>query len=240
MTTASPDLIKQGEELIKTYGCAGCHEIGGLENEGRIGAELTYEGSKPMEAIDFGHPSRTREDGKWYDHKGYFEHELENPQVFNFGKEMTEPIAGPEDAELPPLHAGEAARRREVDDITGVLTTFLLGSVESLVPKAYRDLSAGDRAAIREGWWLVQKYNCNGCHPVHARKRPVEVADPLATEVVLAEGETWRRGRRRPAKFTSRVPAMRPPTLVGQGARVDPQWLCGVPQEPRALEDEGS
>ena len=38
---------------MQRYGCAGCHEIAGMEDEGRIGTELTKEGSKPIEQIDF-------------------------------------------------------------------------------------------------------------------------------------------------------------------------------------------
>ena len=45
------------------YGCAGCHEIAGLEEEQRIGTELTKEGSKPIERLDFallGHQAEAR------------------------------------------------------------------------------------------------------------------------------------------------------------------------------------
>ena len=39
--------------LIKQYGCAGCHEIKGFEEEQRIGKELTVEGATPIERLDF-------------------------------------------------------------------------------------------------------------------------------------------------------------------------------------------
>ncbi len=48
-----PKLKAQGKVLIQHYGCAGCHEISGMEDEGRIGTELTNEGSKPIERLDF-------------------------------------------------------------------------------------------------------------------------------------------------------------------------------------------
>jgi hypothetical protein len=35
------NLKEQGRLLIKQYGCAGCHEIRGFEEEQRIGKELT-------------------------------------------------------------------------------------------------------------------------------------------------------------------------------------------------------
>ncbi len=58
-----PKLKDHGKELIQHYGCAGCHEISGLEDEGRIGTELTNEGSKPIERLDFALLHRRRQTG---------------------------------------------------------------------------------------------------------------------------------------------------------------------------------
>src|SRR5258708_29318931 len=48
-----PNLKDEGKKWVRHFGCAGCHEISGLEEEGRIGTELTIEGSKPIERLDF-------------------------------------------------------------------------------------------------------------------------------------------------------------------------------------------
>ncbi|HEX4899412.1 MAG TPA: hypothetical protein VFV61_02710, partial [Pyrinomonadaceae bacterium] len=48
-----PNLKPKGQALIKQYGCAGCHEIKGFEEEQRIGKELTVEGATPIERLDF-------------------------------------------------------------------------------------------------------------------------------------------------------------------------------------------
>src|SRR6202047_78881 len=48
-----PALKEEGRKWVRHYGCAGCHEISGFEDEGRIGTELTFEGSKPIERLDF-------------------------------------------------------------------------------------------------------------------------------------------------------------------------------------------
>src|SRR6266436_6336530 len=48
-----PKLRDEGKKWVRHFGCAGCHEISGLEDEGRIGTELTTEGSKPIERLDF-------------------------------------------------------------------------------------------------------------------------------------------------------------------------------------------
>ena len=80
-----------------------------MEDEGRIGTELTFEGSKPIERLDFAlftetsqrggkeaEPIKDKEDlarlpdgpadKPWYDHKGFFEHKLAEPNVYDQGK----------------------------------------------------------------------------------------------------------------------------------------------------------
>ena len=42
-----------GEKTIGRYGCFGCHEIKGFEKANPIGVELTEEGSKLVERLDF-------------------------------------------------------------------------------------------------------------------------------------------------------------------------------------------
>ena len=47
--------FERGKTYVKHFGCAGCHDIAGLENEQRIGVDLTKHGSRPKERLDFGH-----------------------------------------------------------------------------------------------------------------------------------------------------------------------------------------
>src|ERR1700730_3231368 len=98
-----PKLVAQGKKLVQFYGCAGCHEIATLEDEGRIGTELTNEGSKPIERLDFAlytedakrgilpndKPSKR---GAWYDPKGFFENKLTDPAVYDNGKYKPDPL----------------------------------------------------------------------------------------------------------------------------------------------------
>ena len=97
-----PKLKAKGKALVQFYGCAGCHEISGLEDEGRIGTELTNEGSKPIERLDFALLTEDAKrgilpDGKksprgpWYDLKGFFENKLTNPAVYDTGKYKPNP-----------------------------------------------------------------------------------------------------------------------------------------------------
>ncbi|MGC1998423.1 MAG: c-type cytochrome, partial [Candidatus Acidiferrales bacterium] len=102
-----PKLAAEGKDLVRHFGCAGCHEISGLEDEGRIGTELTNEGSKPIERLDFAlwtedakrgvlpDGKRNIRQGKqiaWFDSKGFFEEKMKNPAVYDQGKYHANPM----------------------------------------------------------------------------------------------------------------------------------------------------
>src|SRR5471030_1959630 len=119
------NLKNQGLSLVRNYGCAGCHEIAGLEEEQRIGTELTKEGSKPTERLDFALLGHKAEDEGWYTHKGFFEHKLENPAVYDTGKEK----AKQDRLKMPNFNFSKP----EIDAVT----TLLEGSVDASVPSRY-------------------------------------------------------------------------------------------------------
>ena len=50
ITGKEEEAKKRGATLVKWYGCTGCHEVAGHENDGRIGAELIAFGSKPTQS----------------------------------------------------------------------------------------------------------------------------------------------------------------------------------------------
>ena len=208
-----PSLKAEGKKWVQHFGCAGCHEISGLEDEGRIGTELTYEGSKPIERLDFAlftevaqrggkEPITNPEDlarlpegpakGPWYDHKGFFEHKLAEPDVYDKGKIKTATEAA--------AHAQSASRSKSR---FSALTTFLLGSEESSLPASYQYKPGDARHDIQEGWWIVRKYNCMGCHQF----------TPGQTTVLMG------------LKRYQDTPEQLPPKLLTEGARVDPEWL---------------
>jgi hypothetical protein len=147
-------LKARGLALIKSYGCASCHEISGLEEEGRIGTELTKEGSKPMERLDFGRLEHDlKREGK-YNNKTFFEKKLEQPDIYDTGKEKA-----PQDRlKMPKPNLTK-------DDITA-LTTFLMGSVDTTMPASFLYSPTDNRKDVQEGMWVIKKYNCVGCHKI--------------------------------------------------------------------------
>jgi hypothetical protein len=205
-------LKAEGAKWIRHFGCAGCHEISGMEEEGRIGTELTQEGSKPIERLDFAlftepaqrgnfEPIKDQEDlarlpegpakDPWYDHKGFFEHKLAEPNVFDQGKIKSET----EKLRMPNVHLTK--------DQIQALTTFLLGSQETSLPDSYQYKPEDARGDIQRGWWVVTKYNCMGCHQFV----------PGQTTSLMQQ------------QFYKDNPEQLPPKLLTEGARVDPEWL---------------
>jgi cytochrome c2 len=149
-----PALAAEGLTLVRHYGCSGCHEIAGMENEGRIGTELTLEGSKPIERLDFALLGHDAKHEGWYDHKGFFERKLENPAIFDQGK--VKPHL--EQLRMPNFDL----QPEEVQ----ALTTFLLGAVDTSFPSQYRYEPEDARRDVQEGWWIARRYNCMGCHQI--------------------------------------------------------------------------
>ena len=113
----------------------------GLEEEQRIGTELTKEGSKPIERLDFALLGHKAEAEDWYTHKGFFEHKLENPAVYDTGKEK----AKQDRLKMPNFNLSKP----EIDAVT----TFLEGSVDASVPSRY--FYSPTDAAPGHHRWLV-------------------------------------------------------------------------------------
>ena len=216
-----PNLKAEGKKWVRHFGCAGCHEISGLEDEGRIGTELTIEGSKPIERLDFALLTEIAQRGgsepitdpddqarlpegpakhPWYDQKGFFEHKLAEPNIWDKGKDKPET----EKLRMPNLHLTKEQLR--------ALTTFLLGSQENPLPASYQYRPLDYRRDIQEGWWVVKKYNCMGCHQLIPGQRTSLMS---MTRYQGPDGQE-----------------QLPPKLLTEGARVDPDWLLRFLRNP--------
>ncbi len=218
-----PKLAAEGKKVIQNFGCAGCHEIAGLEDEGRIGTELTEEGSKPIERLDFALLTEDAQDGvepfkdkalvdklpegpangqSWYNHRGFFEHKLAMPNVYDEGMIK----ADSDKLRMPDPHLTK-------EQILA-LTTFLMGSQDTSLPDSYIYKPEDARKDIQDGWWIVRKYNCVGCHQFTP-------GQGTAIETV---------------KRFQDAKELLPPKLLTEGARVDPEWLLRFLANP-ALSD---
>ena len=217
------NLKEKGRLLIKQYGCAGCHEIRGFEDEQRIGKELTVEGATPIERLDFALQTKGAEEGHepieslrkqkeerkeqekpWYNHKGFFEHKITQPSIYDVGKEKD-----PKDRlRMPQPYMPPEWRV--------ALTTFLLGSVgtegANVPGSLFYNPQDQRRQDIQNGWWVIKKYNCMGCHQLQVGQRSVVMDLPFYQ---TPEGKD-----------------LLPPRLTSEGARVDPAWLLKFLHDP--------
>ncbi len=202
-------LKPKGKTLVLRSGCAGCHEIAGLEDEGRIGTELTREGTKPLEQFDFGLLVGEAREKDWYSHKGFFEHKLSKPEMFDEGRDWQD------------RDPNDRLRMPNFDlkpEETSALTTFLMGSVTSQYPQRYFYLPEDQRRDVQEGWWVVKKYNCMGCHQLLMDQPSVLMGLP----------------RYQTPEWKDQLP----PRLVGEGARVAPEWLARFISNPPMSEKD--
>ena len=139
---------------------------------------MTAEGATPLERLDFAMLTQDAEYGRdplklhpndkekeWYNHRGFFEHKLSDPSIYDRGKsqylEPKDRLRMPKPFLPPEWRTG--------------LTTLLLGSLgaEGANVPAALFYSPPDqrRQDIQNGWWVIKKYNCMGCHVLQPGQR---------------------------------------------------------------------
>jgi cytochrome c2 len=197
-----------GEKTIGRYGCFGCHTIPGFEKTSPIGVELTEEGSKLVERLDFGF-----EEGKIpHTLPGWVHRKLMEPRVFDKDKEKR-----PEELlRMPKFHFKD-------EDADAIVTAVMSLSKEQVPLAAQRQLKAEDRV-VERGRRLVRTYNCQACHQIGESGGSFRaiIEDQLET----SGGDTLQ------------AQALAPPMLyneksqIGEGARVQTAWLHGFLGNP--------
>ena len=136
-----------GSKSINYYGCYTCHNIDGFEKSKPIGTELTTEGSKPLDKLDFGHLHSIG-----HNNYSWFEQKLANPRIFDRGR-----VVSSEDKLRMPNYYFTP------DEIEAI-TTAILGFNSNKYSDAMLIENLVDDKNIFKGYSLIQKYNCQGCH----------------------------------------------------------------------------
>ena len=151
-------LAKEGEEIIKRYGCFGCHHINGFEDRGRIGADLSEWGNKDTHTLDFGHLEIPHTREAWLSHK------LKAPRSYDMGRILPER----DKLRMPNFELAD----QEVHVLVMAITSLLkepIPDVRRTMPDSEKyKLSERERDII-EGRKIIKKYNCVGCHQVERR-----------------------------------------------------------------------
>ena len=136
-------LIDHGEKVIRRRGCFACHDINGMEKEGRIAPELSAFGRKMTSELEYGdaHIPHTWE--AWVRAK------LKKPDSFRTERVLDK---------MPNFGLKE-------DEIEA-LVVLLKGFNGTKVPEQYRKNLSKKEIIVETGRRLITKYNCKGCHHV--------------------------------------------------------------------------
>jgi mono/diheme cytochrome c family protein len=162
--------VAAGEKLVRKLGCAGCHDIPGMESESRIGAELSAFGSKTPEELFFGdRVDLTQDWDTWTFHK------VKEPRVYE--TKWIEQL-------MPDFELAD-------EDILA-LRVFLKGRTEAKVPVQYRSKRPREKEIV-DGQRLAARYNCTGCHLLEERggdiRRLYEAQPTMAPPNLRGEGQ---------------------------------------------------
>ncbi len=167
---ADAENVAAGEKLVRKYGCAGCHDIPGMESESRIGVELSSFGSKTKEELFFG--DRTDVPETWDD---WTYNKLLTPRTY--ATKWIEQV-------MPQFDLAD-------DDIKA-LRGFLASRTDAKVPAKYVYKAPGQDRIVA-GRRLVARYNCTGCHVIEGTGGDIRrlYADnlTLAPPILNGEGE---------------------------------------------------
>ncbi len=174
-------LVWLGDKMIRMRGCANCHDIKGMEDAGKVGAELSGSnavGSKPLFMFAFGNLKEEAlphgaEMKKELEQKGWLlretrwdwlEQKLKHPRSFDYGQPE---LAYRSKLKMPKFELTE-------EEVTSI-TTFLMGLTKEEIPHEYRDEPEGKEREIEKGKRIIQENNCTGCHRIGVQLRDVLV-----------------------------------------------------------------
>ncbi|MDA0986372.1 MAG: c-type cytochrome [Bacteroidetes bacterium] len=153
------DKIKFGEKLVKEYGCAGCHNIKGLENEAKVSVNLSNFGRKRVEQMDFGNTPELDKYGKvefeLREGKPYVQHTWEGwvyGKLYNSQLYKTERIP----QKMPVFNLGD----KEIRMLRMLLMSYRndkpMEKYQQTYDQRIKDINIGQK--------LVSNYACISCH----------------------------------------------------------------------------
>ena len=170
------------KKSINYYGCYTCHAVDGFEKGKPIGTELTTEASKTIDKLDFGHIHNIE-----HTNFAWFEQKLANPRIFDRHKI----IADEDKLRMPNFYF----KPEEIEAIV----TAVLGFTSNKVSDNKITYNLVEDKAVFEGYSLINKYNCQGCH----------VIDQFGGQIADVIGKL----------------EYSPPNLNTQGSKTQPDWL---------------
>ena len=208
-----------GERTTFRSGCFGCHMIPGFEKTMPIGTELSEQGSKLVDRLEFAyeHERLPHTLPAWL-HQKFME-----PRIFDRDKEMR-----PWDRlRMPKFHF-------KSEEAEALVTAVLSFTKEKVPATAQRQLTA-DEGFVERGRRLVRDSNCRGCHVIGDRGGTIRAVKASQLEALAKENVF---GEFNPAAVADEAVALSPPLLyneesrIGEGARVQSHWLHEFLRDP--------
>ena len=181
--------LELGRRAIGRYGCYSCHTIKGFEDTQPIGIELSEEGSKLLQRLDFA-----------------FVHDIPHTKVDWFKEKLRSPRSFDRSRVLQPLERLRMPDFEFNEDEVLLLGTAIMSCQSDVQPLIAQVPGSARHDALREGRNLVRRRNCVACHEI-------EGAGGGYRELVSD-------------------PALAPPLLTPEGAKVKPEWLYAFLREP--------
>ncbi len=210
ITNAS--LIKKGESLIRSYGCFGCHEINGMENESKVSVALSTFGKKTPGELFYGNVDGEILGGfrKEFKKAGLDLGQVEEHAIHDNQDWYTWVVGKMKNSRM---YATERIPQRMPNfqmsnQEAFALTVFLKSQTGAFVPTGYADPSKEPvQQALDKGRMFMHWNNCVGCHKIESAGGYVSkfIDDKYA-------------GNENIAYFN-------PPYLGPEGLRVQEQWL---------------
>lgn len=213
-----------GRRTLIKYGCTGCHTVKGMEDASPIGAELTTWASKFKTQLDFG--NFTKNDME-HNHIAWLGHKLANPRVYDKDKETTKTFG--ELLKMPKFNFTP-------DEIDKVTTFILSRSKRHIAPSLWPEQTP-ERDAIQEGMWIVEQYNCKGCHYFDGEGGDFAQYWSLNNSTGEAEfhASAASPGFDYLEDIEGPVRGHVPPVLLDQGNKTEPAWLFDFFANPTML-----
>lgn len=171
-------LASKGDKLIREYGCAGCHQIRGMEREGKVSVSLSNFGRKRVDELDFGD---TKVPHTWDD---WFFGKLKDARQYATDRIISKmPVFGLADSEIVTLRI------------------LLRGMTKEIPDEQYRQPFDKTVQAVESGRHLTHYYNCINCHTIEEIGGAVKATlddEAMAPPYLFPEGskvqEPWLHG----------------------------------------------
>jgi mono/diheme cytochrome c family protein len=166
---------------------------------------LTQEGSKPIEQLDFGFVDIEHSNHAWFMQK------LKDPRIFDQGKVKTPD----EKLRMPNFHLTQEEAE--------AITTALLGFVKDKPAPTKIKPRTSENLNIEQGQKIIRQFNCQGCHTIEGEGGAIQ---PKVAEWLV------KFDNRSESEAKALIPSFSPPNLIGEGRKVQPDWLFHFIHEP--------